>query len=166
MPKGNKKSTPKTMESICIGHLLAPRYSSCPGVWLIHPVTLENIDFPFASGYQLQILSQLGVRPYVYFLIAVLGLPLAGVCAVLCVPPHSLCIHMDINPVLSEGPIFFESLITSYSYIFPAPSSAQIPEPWAKGFGQDIPCKTECSNASHSVHCPLVLILIHCKKLP
>lgn len=66
LKKKKQKNTKKTPWILCwpitLGH------GACSGAgWHTCDAPLENTDFPFAPGYQLQITPWLGVEPCVYF---------------------------------------------------------------------------------------------------
>lgn len=64
--KKNKKTQKKTPWILCWPITLGHRACSGAG-WHTCDAPLENTDFPFAPGYQLQITPWLGVEPCVYF---------------------------------------------------------------------------------------------------
>lgn len=93
---------------------------SSPGVRL----TLEKTDFPFNSGYQLQLASRLGAGLCAHFLFAVLGFCLVWTVQALCVLV-SLCECLCPLP-WRVWKIVWPSNYRSKSVIFPRPLGATV----------------------------------------
>lgn len=79
--------------------LATPDHGSCPSMYLIHPMTLywRKMIFPFPSGYQLQMTSNLHDLGWdsVHYSFSVLVPSLAWTFAALCMLPQSLSFYVE-----------------------------------------------------------------------
>lgn len=122
---------------------------ACPGVLWIYPVTLhwEN-SFPFASRYQLQIASWLGLGLHVYFAPSLLRSCLAWtytevVCAT------SLCEFIFHQPHCVWKTVSVKSCMALALTVFQPP----LHRTSKGGFNKDNPLRSKSSRVSRSAHC-------------
>lgn len=124
MKKESTKHTPWTL--FCVNSW---KWGMSWSVVDIHiDTSLDKTDFPFGSGYQLQIVSLFCTRPCVQFPISVaspsgLNLFRAYTCC------HGLCGFICISLIVSGKPVSVGSSITFDSYRLSTSSSTEFPEP-------------------------------------
>lgn len=85
--------------------------------------SLGETDFPSVSGYQLAIVTGLGLGFCVYFLISALEPPLVWICAS---PVHNAMVSVSISPLCLEDLVFLVLSIPSGSYNLPASSQSSL----------------------------------------
>lgn len=129
-------------------------------------IPLKKTKFFFASGYQLEIASESGMGGHVSTP-SFSSRTLAGWCRTvqtLGMLPWLLWFHMCMVLLCLEGPVSLVSSNHTDSDTLSASSSAELSDPWQKGFNGDIPFLAEFSNISHSAYCLAVCIFIYFRR--
>lgn len=120
-------------------------------IYISSEISLEKTSSFFESSWQLEKTFRLGMWAHVHFPFSVLGLHLDKTVQALYMMPHSLWVHMCVNPDVLGRQFLW---LLQYSYVlFCIP-----PEPWEEEINGNIPFRTECFKVSHSL--PIVQLSV------